>query len=380
MYQKKYRYIRIKIMKIKCKKGYNAREILQYVAEYIEKKYSEYPLLDEDIEIDIPLKGIDGKSCPENDQMICFDEKERKLIQNVNKSSKSYYERDGLTGLYNRSKYERDIHVFQEMGYANMICIYIDVVGLHEINNYLGHKAGDQMLCIVADEIQKYFPVALVYRIGGDEFVILCQQYSKIEVTEKISSLRRSIREQQYEISIGICEGTEEKTLNAIIDHAENAMRHDKMEFYRKHGGLRQVRSLNYELEKLLLERQDASHFLNVIAPKYKGVYIVNGKTDYFRYIYVPPYFQEILERNKGIFSLSMKDYCHRFVCPEYYDQFEKVFDYDYVEKELEAGHTIEFTYQKLDGSFVELKITIYDHDSLNNHEMLWIFSDIENI
>ena len=67
------------------------------------------------------------------------------------------------------------------------------------------------------------------------------------------------------------------------------------------------------------------------------------------------------------------------FVCPEYYDQFKKIFDYDYVEKELEAGHTIEFTYQKLDGSCVDLKIMIYDQNSLDNHEMLWIFSDREN-
>lgn len=363
-------------MKIKCKRGYNAKEILLYLTEYIEKKYSEYLLLNEDIEINIPLKGKDGKICPENDKVICFKEEERKFIQDLDKISKKYYESDALTGLYNRSKYERDIEIFQVMGYAKMICIYIDVVGLHEINNYLGHKAGDHMLRFVAEEIQKHFPMAFNYRIGGDEFVVLYQHSSPIDITQKIFSLRQEIRKQKYEISIGVCESSDQKTLNEIIDKAENAMRQDKMEFYQKHGGLRQVRSLNYELEKLLLEKEDASHFLNIIAPKYKGVYIVNGKTDYFRYIYVSPYFQEILEKNKGIFSLSMKDYCHMMVRPEYYAQFEKVFDYDYVEKELKSGNTIEFIYQKLDGSFVELKITIYDPNALDNHEMLWIFSD----
>ena len=54
-------------MKIKCKRGYNAKEILLYLTEYIEKKYSEYLLLNEDIEINVPLKGKDGKICPEND-------------------------------------------------------------------------------------------------------------------------------------------------------------------------------------------------------------------------------------------------------------------------------------------------------------------------
>ena len=55
----------------------------------------------------------------------------------------------------------------------NADVVYIDVVGLHEINNHLGHKAGDGMLCAVAGAMQRMFPLADTYRIGGDEFVVL---------------------------------------------------------------------------------------------------------------------------------------------------------------------------------------------------------------
>ena len=77
--------------------------------------------------------------------------------------------------------------------------------------------------------------------------------------------------------------------------------------------------------------KQDASHFLEVIAPRYKGVYMVNAEKDTCRYIYVPFYFQEMLEKNHGSFWLSMKDYYHTFVRREYYERFEKILDYKYL-------------------------------------------------
>ena len=366
-------------MRIICKKGNDAKKALQFAKEYIEKKCQEYPLLDEDMEIEISLKDIDGKACQENDNTICIGQKELDLVQNMDENSLDYYNCDALTGLYNRGKYERDLNVLQTTGYECLTCVYIDAVGLHEINNHLGHKAGDLMLCCTADGIREYFPNALTYRIGGDEFVVLWSGHTKKEAAEKTSLLKESIRKSGYEISAGIGESTDSKTLQKTIDNAEDAMRYDKKMFYRNNGGERQMRSLNHKLEKLLLEKQDASHFLDVIAPNYKGVYMVNPEKDTCRYIYLPPYFQTILERNHGSFLCSLREYCYTFVRPEYYDRFEKFYDYDYIKDQLASGNTVNFTYQKIDGSWVELTITIYDEDSSETQEMLWIFQTESN-
>lgn len=363
-------------MKIICKNGYNVKQTLQLVAEYIEKQNMNYPLLEEDMVIEICLKGRDGESCPNNGKTICFGKKELDLIQDTNGVSEDYYNKDSLTGLYNRGKYEHDIDVFQVMDYKCLICVYIDAVGLHEINNHLGHKAGDHMLCCIADGIREHFPAGLAYRIGGDEFVVLCLDYKWDDVTEKLSALKQKIREMEYEISAGMAESTDSKTLNDTINYAENTMRRDKMNFYRNNGGLRQMRSLNHKLEKLLLEKQDASHFLEVIAPRYKGVYMVNSKKDRCRYIYIPPYFHEMLEKNQGSFLLAMRDYYHTLVRCEYYERFEEILDYKYVQECLSSGNVVNFTYQKLDGNWVELQITVYDQDLTDKNEMLWIFLD----
>lgn len=374
-----YRKVTAVIMKIICEKEYDAKKVLLFVMEYIEKKGLEYPLLNDAMELEISLKNINGEISPDNDKVFVIDKEKMDLVADKGKTLEYYYYNDVLTGLYNRSKYEHDIHMLEITGYTHLSCIYIDAVGLHEINNHLGHKAGDHMLCSIADKIHKYFPDSLSYRIGGDEFVVLCFENTQTTVTEKINDMKKELTKIEYEISVGIGESTDCKTLDDTINYAEKCMRQDKKEFYNNNGGLRQIRSLNYKLEKLLLEKQDASHFLDVIAPKYKGVYIVNSEKDTCRYIYVPPYFQEMLDKNQGSFSLSMRDYCYDLVKREYYDRFEKLFDYEYIEEQLKKENIVDFTYQKLDGSWIELKITIYDQDSSEIPEMLWIFLD-ENI
>lgn len=139
------------------------------------------------------------------------------------------------------------------------------------------------------------------------------------------------------------------------------------------------MRTLNQKLEKLLLEKADANHFLNVIAPEYKGVYMVNPVEDTCRYIYIPEYFESILTKNDGVFSISIRQYCNTYLCEEDQKRFQKVLDYDYVLQQLKKDNQIEFAYRKTDGSRVYLQIMFYHTDISNHNEMLWIFRHVNN-
>ena len=83
------------------------------------------------------------------------------------------YSHDTLTGLANRSRYEADLRELPHSGYESVVCTYIDVVGMHEVNEHLGHRSGDTLLCCLANAARKFFATSRVYRIGSDEFVIL---------------------------------------------------------------------------------------------------------------------------------------------------------------------------------------------------------------
>ena len=221
-------------MKIICEKGYHAGNVLRLVAEYLEKRYPDDMILDENMEITLSLKN------GENGQPIVLGAEELQLSHHTADHSEDYYNHDVLTHLYTRCKYEHDLKVFQLANYARLTCIYMDAVGLHEINNHLGHEAGDHMLRSIADGIRKYFPDDCAYRIGGDEFVLLCPARQPEELAESLAAFRHTIREMGYEVSVGVSESTDRQTLNETVNRAETAMRHDKMEFYRNNGGIRQ--------------------------------------------------------------------------------------------------------------------------------------------
>lgn len=363
-------------MKIVAQKGSNARQLLEYLSALWEQNALEYPVLGEDVEIELPLQNKAGKPCLGNGKTYCFAEQKQDTAAARENAAADAYNYDALTGLYNRSRYERDMATFRAAGYTHIVCVYIDAVGLHEVNNHLGNQAGDAMLRCIADGIRETFPDGHGYRIGGDEYVILCFDCVRKAAEEALLQLCRRVSEQKFEISAGIAESSNPDDLTETINEAEHAMRRHKAEFYRQNGAERQMRTLNHKLEKLLLEKRDASQFLNVIAPRYKGVYMVNPRDDSCRYIYIPKYFQKMLEENGGKFSPAIRMYCDEFVRLEYRDGFRALIDYNRVRSDLDAGRSIDYIYQKADGGRIRLKITIYDRNAPDSGEMQWIFMD----
>ena len=133
--------------------------------------------------------------------------------------------RDALTLLYNRHQFNEDLEKIQENGNGRLTCLYIDVNGLHEMNNHLGHKKGDDMLCSVADAMKRCFPEERNYRIGGDEFVMLSRTLSKSSAEQLTAKLRQILAEDNYMISVGIESAENPTVVYQVVGAAELAMR-----------------------------------------------------------------------------------------------------------------------------------------------------------
>lgn len=82
--------------------------------------------------------------------------------------------KDALTHLFNRFAYEHCLRTWDKTKHA---CILLfDVDKFKEINDQYGHAYGDTCLKTVADCIDEVFsPIGVCYRIGGDEFCVLCR-------------------------------------------------------------------------------------------------------------------------------------------------------------------------------------------------------------
>lgn len=278
------------------------------------------------------------------------------------------FSRDALTMLNNRHKFNTDTEAVDN---GFITCLYIDLNGLHEVNNLLGHKKGDDMLCSVADALRRYFPDEILYRIGGDEFVMLTRRLKKPEVAELTEKMKADLEKDNYAISVGI---SDEPDIHKMITYAEQLMREDKGRYYERHGDRRKNREMNKELERILAEKHDAESFLQVISERYAGVYFVNLRSDTIRHIYIPDHFLEQLQQADLKYSGALSLYAKKYVKEDYLDLFNKVLNYNELEEALLQNGVVQFSYQKKDSSFMNLRIVKLDDSSADKDDTLWIF------
>ena len=285
------------------------------------------------------------------------------------------YSHDTLTGLANRSKYESDLRELQYSDYDSMVCTYIDVVGLHEVNDHLGHRSGDNLLCTIANAARKFFVSSRIYRVGGDEFVVLTPNLPPYDVWTASDRMRVFLREKDCEISVGIQNTNNLRKLEAAVNKAEQAMQQDKLAYYGRNGQERQLKGLNEKLERTLTQKRDTEHFLRVLAPKYRSVYVVNLQDDSVRPIIIPDFFQKILDTSGGSFRAVITAYRDQYVVPESHDAFNRVLDYSFVRSKV-LSEIVEVHYTRTDGAPYTLKITPYSSSGSHIHETIWIFAD----
>ncbi|MBS7009226.1 GGDEF domain-containing protein [Anaerostipes sp.] len=284
---------------------------------------------------------------------------------------------DSLTGLMNRNSFHADVETMKKGNFKSLACVYMDANGLHEINNYLGHQAGDEMLMAAADALRDSFTGNSIYRIGGDEFVVFCRDQDKEEVEQRAGMVRKLLTDPSGGISVGIEWRDKDFDIEDMVIAAETAMKEDKQNYYRENGNERQVRCLDQRMERIILEKRDADTFLSVLAPEFKGVYFVNLGSNKIRHLYIPSYFEEYLREAHDKFNDALLIYARRIVKDEYYGLFEQFCDYHYLEEQLGKGITPEFVYQRTDNEWLRLRVLKFKNYTEQHRETLWIFSSI---
>jgi diguanylate cyclase (GGDEF)-like protein len=115
-------------------------------------------------------------------------------VQNLTNEVYKLAALDQLTGLYNRRSGEQ--RLAEEIGRAiryqrPLTVLLIDLDGLKQINDKLGHPGGDLILRSFAERLQKAIRGSdLAVRLGGDEFMVLLPECRADEVRHVISRVQ----------------------------------------------------------------------------------------------------------------------------------------------------------------------------------------------
>lgn len=290
----------------------------------------------------------------------------------IAKNMKEIYRQDSLTGLLNRNAYDSDVEQLRSADIGAVVCVYADMIGLHEVNNHLGHKQGNRMLCGFADAARAFFGDDRLYRIGGDEFVIISSAHTEAQTRKQLNYMRERLHTQGCEISVGVASSESTSDLPKIIEQAENEMRREKKEYYVRGGSKRQLRGLNKKLEDILVRNQDMESLLRHLNGRYSIACMVNLRTDSQRAIMVPDYFQKMLDAHDGSFKSALHDYCERLVAPFCKDSFSLLMDYDFIHARVESVGVLQYGYTRNDGE--KFLLTIFA-DRRSKDETMWVFS-----
>lgn len=320
----------------------------------------------------ISFAVIPSRECSESDPWAVVMVGRNLPIESFVRLNGEEYRRDSLTGLLNRNAFDDDVEFIQATHDKPLTVMYIDLIGLHEINNHLGHARGDVVLCELADAARAYFGDDNIYRIGGDEFVIISFAHSMAQSARQMGYMRQELLDHGCELSVGMAESDDGGDIPDLVNQAENEMCKDKKRYYASGSGKRQLRTLNKQLEDILVRNKDMESLLQHLNTRYSIVYVVNLRADTQRPVVVPGYVQKMLDKHGGSFHEMLLDYCDKLVAPAYRDGFRMLFDYDYVRDRICREGAIRYAYVRNDGE--RFLITIFP-DTHSVDEVMWVFA-----
>ncbi len=147
---------------------------------------------------------------------------------------------DLLTGVFNRNAMNN--RITEDVDGTKVIVkpfgvFFIDVNGLKTINDTQGHLVGDNLLKDVASTLQELRVKDMeIYRVGGDEFMIISPNLSHAEFeTLEASFLENAERPGRAHFALGGCHSDEVDDIRKAMQKADARMYEVKAEYYQRH-------------------------------------------------------------------------------------------------------------------------------------------------
>lgn len=165
--------------------------------------------------------------------------KRRDLVKRL--EAMSYY--DQLTGALNRHGMNEFVaNVDHE---ASIGIIYCDVMGLKLVNDTKGHLEGDALLMRSYQCLTEVFPKNTVFRIGGDEFLVMSSNVKKEDLQMRIQTVQDIMSKYNVHLALGwVWEPHCNGRIAELLKIADHRMYEEKEKYYAKHGNRRIVRGL----------------------------------------------------------------------------------------------------------------------------------------
>ena len=258
--------------------------------------------------VDNPTENVEDLSLLRNVCDFVLDEMERRrLIEELERASYT----DLLTGVSNRNCYIKKLGQLSHGTLHTLGVIYIDINGMKKLNDNFGHEYGDRVIQNVAD-ILRARAESNAFRVGGDEFVVLCENTKQEDFQALAESLRRDFEESRdFEVSIGCTWKDRDISVDNEIMRADDLMYAQKQGYYHTilHGGEHTRTGIATEILREIADRRFVVYYQPQISLKtgrIMGAEALIRKRDESGRLIPPDQFIPYYERERVISHLDL--------------------------------------------------------------------------
>lgn len=305
------------------------------------------------------------------------DELKRQQAQREMKEQIKISNTDSMTGLWNRRYYESVLmEIASVPAEENFVFLAIDINGLKNINDTLGHDVGDELIVGAAEclksSLSKY---GRVFRVGGDEFVAMINA-TDVELRDIRRNLEESIqswhgrRVKSLAMSYGFVSKREypKSTVRELARIADERMYADKEIYYNQKG----------------IDRRGQQSAFSALCSSYTKILKINLTDDRYRIIRM-----DTSEQNADMgFANNISDWLHNFgtsghVHPDDLENYLAQTDHNAMQRFFAENHrnlNIFYRRKSADGSFRLTKMEMIPAEDyrLDNMSLYLYVKDID--
>lgn len=145
-----------------------------------------------------PKQNTENHSFLKNIAFFVYDAIQKHLLHD---QLVSLSKTDELTGLPNRYCYDQALEAMRGEISRNVGVLFADLNGLKYINDHFGHRSGDQYLKAFAQTFFSSFGPNNVFRISGDEFVVIEKGISQSSFDEQVKTFGEDVLIKGFEVT-----------------------------------------------------------------------------------------------------------------------------------------------------------------------------------
>ncbi|KJY86520.1 diguanylate cyclase [Vibrio neptunius] len=157
-----------------------------------------------------------------------------KAVRQLQKELRYLSVRDPMTGAYNRHQLQSSLENIHQLYNTSSIAL-IDIDKFKATNDLYGHDVGDQVITEVVGIIDSQTEHStLLFRLGGDEFLLLFPQADQYAVESSMQAINRAVKEHAYPqhakvtLSVGVAESKPLETIEDWVKRADIALYQSK--------------------------------------------------------------------------------------------------------------------------------------------------------